>query len=118
VRDFAQREIGHRVLFAMLIGAALSYVMADPQVAIASTAAFLVSELADWLVYSLTKRPLSQRIIYSSVLSTPLDSAVFLFGIGQFSIVGVLTMTASKLVGAFIVWWLMRKREARPDLAA
>lgn len=116
VRDFAQREVGHKVLLAMLVGAALSYVMADPYVAIASTAAFLVSEVADWLIYSLTKRPLSQRIIYSSLLSAPLDSAVFLFGIGHFSIAGVVTMTASKLVGAFIVWWMIRKREATGGL--
>jgi len=116
VRDFAQREIGHKVLLAMLVGAGLSYVMADPYVAVASAAAFLVSELADWLIYSLTKRPLSQRIIYSSLLSAPLDSAVFLFGIGHFSIAGVVTMTASKLVGAFIVWWMIRKREATGGL--
>ena len=111
VRDFAQREIGHKVLLAMLVGAALSYVMASPYVAIASAAAFLVSELVDWLVYSLTKRPLSQRILTSSLLATPLDSAVFLFGIGAFSWVGLLAMTVSKLIGAAIVWWLIRRRE-------
>jgi uncharacterized PurR-regulated membrane protein YhhQ (DUF165 family) len=111
VRDFAQREIGHKVLLAMLVGAALSYVMAAPYVAIASAAAFLVSELVDWLIYSVTKRPLSQRILYSSLLATPIDSAVFLYGIGAFSTVGVLIMTASKLVGALIVWWLIRRRE-------
>ena len=111
VRDFAQREIGHKVLLAMLVGAALSYVMASPYVAIASAAAFLVSELVDWLVYSLTKRPLSQRILYSSLLATPLDSAVFLYGIGAFSWAGVLAMTLSKLIGAAIVWWLIRRRE-------
>ena len=111
LRDFAQREIGHKVLLAMLVGAALSYVMASPYVAIASTAAFLVSELVDWLVYSLTKRPLSQRILYSSLLATPLDSAVFLYGIGAFSWAGVLAMTVSKLIGAAFVWWLIRRRE-------
>lgn len=111
VRDFAQREIGHKVLLAMLVGAALSYVMASPYVAIASAAAFLVSEVVDWLVYSLTKRPLSQRILTSSLLATPLDSAVFLYGIGAFSWAGVLAMTVSKLIGAAIVWWLIRRRE-------
>ena len=111
LRDFAQREIGHKVLLAMLTGAALSYVMASPYVAIASAAAFLVSELVDWLIYSVTKRPLSQRILYSSLLATPFDSAVFLFGIGAFSWAGVLAMTASKLIGAAIVWWLIRRRE-------
>lgn len=113
VRDFAQREIGHKILFAMLVGAALSYVMAAPFVALASAAAFAVSELMDWLIYSVTKRPLSSRILYSSLLATPIDSAVFLFGIGAFSIVGVITMTASKLVGALIVWWLIRRRETQ-----
>lgn len=112
VRDFAQREVGHRVLIAMLIGAALSYVMAAPYVAIASAAAFLVSELADWLVYTVTRRPLSQRILFSSLIGTPVDSVVFLYGIGHLTVSGVLAMTASKLVGAFIVWWMIRRREA------
>ncbi|MDX1483638.1 MAG: VUT family protein [Alphaproteobacteria bacterium] len=112
VRDFAQREVGHRVLVAMLIGAALSYVMASPYVAIASAAAFLVSELADWLVYTVTKRPFSQRILFSSAIGTPIDSVVFLYGIGHLTASGVLAMTASKLVGALIVWWLIRRREA------
>jgi uncharacterized PurR-regulated membrane protein YhhQ (DUF165 family) len=111
VRDFAQREIGHRVLLAMLVGAALSYVLADPYVAVASAAAFLVSELADWAIYSLTGRPFSQRILVSSALSTPLDSAVFLFGIGLLSVPGLIAMTASKMVAALVVWWLVRKRE-------
>jgi uncharacterized PurR-regulated membrane protein YhhQ (DUF165 family) len=111
LRDFAQREIGHKVLLAMLIGAALSYALVDAQIATASAAAFLVSELADWAVYTYTKRPLSQRILFSSVLGAPLDSLVFLGGIGFLSAAGVIAMTISKLVGAVIVWWLMRRRE-------
>ncbi len=100
------------MLFAILAGAALSYVMANPYVAVASALAFAVSELADWLVYSLTKRPLSQRILLSSLLSTPIDSAVFLRGIGLLSPAGVAVMTASKMAGALIVWWMIRRREA------
>lgn len=111
VRDFAQREIGHKVLVAMAIGAGLSYVMASPHVALASAAAFLVSELADWAVYSFTHRPLSQRVLLSSLLGTPIDSAVFLALIGHLSAAGVATMTASKMLGALIVWWLIRRRE-------
>ena len=112
VRDFAQREIGHRVLLAMLAGAALSYVMAGAGVAIASAAAFLVSELADWAVYSFIRRPLSGRILYSSLVGTPIDSAVFLGGIGLLTGAGLAAMTASKMVGALLVWWLIRRREA------
>ena len=44
LRDFAQREIGHRVLGAMAVGAILSYFMADPFIAIASVVAFFISE--------------------------------------------------------------------------
>ena len=55
-RDFAQREIGHRVILAMIVAAGISYVMADPFVAIASLAAFTFSELADWTIYTFTKK--------------------------------------------------------------
>jgi len=110
-RDFAQREIGHRVLLAMLVGAALSYLMASPMIAVASAAAFLLSELVDWAVYSFTRRPLSQRILYSSALGAPVDSLVFLSGVGILSTAGVAAMTASKMLGALIVWWMMRRRE-------
>ena len=58
LRDFAQREVGHGVLIAMGIGAVLSYIMADPFIAIASVVAFGISELVDWAVYTYTKRPL------------------------------------------------------------
>ncbi len=112
LRDFAQREAGHYVIAAMLLGALLSYVMAGPEVALASTAAFLASEFADWAVYSFTGRTLSQRVLWSSAVSTPLDSAVFLWGIGLFSLPVLAAMTASKMVGALIVWWLLRRREA------
>ncbi|MFM2130786.1 MAG: hypothetical protein RL477_2332 [Pseudomonadota bacterium] len=111
LRDFAQREIGHRVLVAMLIGAGLSYVMASPFVALASAAAFLVSESADWLVYTVTRRPLSSRILWSSLIGTPVDSVVFLWGIGHLSATGVAAMTASKMLGALVVWWMIHLRE-------
>lgn len=110
-RDFAQREISHKVLLAMLAGATISYFMASPMIAVASAAAFLVSELVDWAIYSFTRRPLSQRILYSSALGAPVDSLVFLSGVGLLSTAGVVAMTASKMVGALVVWWLVRRRE-------
>ena len=117
-RDFAQREVGHKVLLAMLVGVGISYVMADPFVATASAAAFLISELFDWAVYSFTGKTLSQRILLSSLLGTPVDSAIFLGMLGLLSPVGVLAMTASKMLGAVIVWWMIRKREESGTLNA
>jgi queuosine precursor transporter len=111
-RDFAQREIGHRVIVAMLLAAALSYIMASPFVAVASLSAFLISEFADWAVYSYTRRPFAQRVLLSSLIGTPLDSVVFLAIIGHLSVAGVAAMTISKMLGAMAVWWLVRRREA------
>lgn len=110
-RDFAQREIGHRVILAMLVAGVVSYIMADPYVAMASVTAFLISEFADWAVYSFTGKPFSQRILISSAISTPIDSAVFLLMIGHFSVAGAAIMTLSKMLGALGVWWLVRRRE-------
>jgi uncharacterized PurR-regulated membrane protein YhhQ (DUF165 family) len=118
VRDFAQREIGHYVLGAMGIGVLLSYFMAGPDVAMASATAFLISEIADWAVYSFTKLPLSQRVIWSSVISTPIDTFVFLSMLGFFSVTGAAVMTLSKLLGAIVVWWLIRRREQRGNALA
>lgn len=113
-RDFSQREVGHFVLVAMLIGAGISWFMVNPQIAIASAAAFTISELVDWLVYTMTKRPLSERILYSSALGTPVDSMVFLSMIGFLSPVAVVIQTVSKLAGAVVVWWLVRRHQAAP----
>ena len=104
-RDFAQKEIGHKVLGAMAVGAVLSYLMADPFVAIASVIAFAISEMVDWGVYTYTKRPLRDRILLSSALGTPVDSAVFLLILGFFSPLGFLLMTLAKMLTAVILWW-------------
>jgi len=109
-RDYAQREIGHKVIIAMLIAAVLSYIMASPFVAIASLAAFLVSEFADWGVYTWIKKPFAERILISSAVSTPLDSAVFLGMIGHFSLTGVILMTVAKMAGALVVWWMLKRQ--------
>jgi len=108
LRDFAQREIGHKVLGAMAIGAVLSYLMADPFVAIASVVAFIISELADWAVYTFTKKPLGQRILISSAVCTPIDSAVFLWMLGFFTPVGCLLMIVAKMLSALLIWWRLQ----------
>lgn len=109
-RDYAQREIGHWVIVAMLVAGVLSYFMASPFVALASVTAFLVSEFADWAVYSWTKRPFRDRVVLSSCLGTPIDSAVFLAMIGAFSPLAVVLMTVSKMLGALVVWRAIPQR--------
>jgi len=104
IRDFAQKELGHKVLAAIVVGIGLSYILADPFVAVASAVAFAISEMADWLIYTVTKRSLRDRILISSAVSTPLDSAVFMLMLGFFSWYGFAVMVASKMLGAGIVW--------------
>lgn len=111
VRDFAQRKVGHNILWAMLAGIILSWVMASPQLALASAIAFAVGELSDWGLYTFTKKPFSQRILLSSLLGAPLDSIVFLALIGIASPAGIAAMSLSKLAGALIVFILVRRRE-------
>lgn len=111
IRDYAQRAIGHKVLFAMLAGAGISYFMAGPEIAFASMAAFMVGEMLDWVMYTYTGRPFSQRIFLSSLVSTPVDSAVFLLLINMAGMGGICIMTLSKLLGAFIVFLLVRRKE-------
>lgn len=110
LRDYAQKEIGHKVLGAMAIGGILSYFMASPFVAVASVTAFLVSEIVDWAYYTLSKKSLRQRILISSLLSTPIDSAIFLIIINQFSFVATLAMFASKMLAALSIWYYLGKK--------
>lgn len=116
LRDFAQRELHHKVIFAMLIGSILSYGLAGKTMAIASMSAFLIAECIDWGVYTFTRRSLSQRILWSASLSVPVDSSVFLMIIHQFNWLAVGIMSFAKLIGVFIVWYGWRTRERRAQL--
>lgn len=113
VRDFAQRRVGHHILWGTLAGSILSWWLATPQIAIASAAAFAVGEMGDWALFTFTKRPFSQRILISSLLGAPLDSLVFLTLIERPSLSCVLLMTSSKLLASFLVYFMVRRRELR-----
>lgn len=115
IRDFAQRAVGHNVLFAMAVAAVLSYLLADPYVATASIAAFVASELADWAIFTVTRKPFKDRILISSMISTPIDTAVFLTAIAVMSLGTFLVMVASKMVAALVVYAYYQLRGATGD---
>jgi queuosine precursor transporter len=80
LRDVVQSLLGKRaVIVGILVGAALSYVVA-PALAFASAAAFLVSETLDFLVYT----PLVDRdrvvtaVTLSNTVGLVVDTVVFL----------------------------------------
>jgi uncharacterized PurR-regulated membrane protein YhhQ (DUF165 family) len=102
LRDYAQREVGHRVLVATLAGTAITALM-SPQLAFASGAAFLVSELLDWAVFSRWRGSFRSRVVASSLVGAPADSALFMLLAGFFSWPGVVVMTASKLIALIFI---------------
>lgn len=109
-RDFAQREVGHWVVIAMLAAGGISYFMSAPVVALASVTAFLISEAIDWAVYTFTRKPLSQRVLLSSALAVPVDTIVFLQMIGFFDWTAVVLISAAKMLGAVLFWSVLRNR--------
>ena len=72
-----------------------------------------MGELGDWALFTFTNRPFSQRILISSLVGAPLDSVVFLLIIGLATPWSIITMSVSKLLGALLVFWLVRRREQR-----
>ena len=118
VRDFAQREIGHEVLIAMMIALFLTYVTSGGALARASGAAFLISELVDYALFTFTKYKLSTRVLLSSAIAAPLDTTAFLFGASfirdaQFTVPNIIMSVGGKMVGAVIIWWLIKNRMER-----
>lgn len=117
-RDFAQRELKHWIFAAMAVGLVLSTLTSWITVVIASGAAFIISEMVDWAVYTFVKRPLSQRIMLSSTLSAPLDQVVFI-GLASLVVPGifawgtVLTGIISKLLGAWVVSRIVARHERK-----
>ncbi len=126
LRDFAQNEIGRkRIFLAMGVAGCLTYMLASPAQAIASLIAFFCGELSDWAVYSFMKRPLSERILVSSLVAVPVDVLVVLTGwqiampgFMTFNAANVFIMISSNMLSAVIVFFIVRRRERRASLTA
>jgi uncharacterized PurR-regulated membrane protein YhhQ (DUF165 family) len=80
LRDLVQRRLGARwAIAAILGGAALSALLAPPALVLASGTAFLLSELADFAVYTpLQRRRLVLAVVASGLVGLVIDSLLFL----------------------------------------
>ncbi len=115
VRDFSQREIGHEVLIAMALALGLTYVTSGGALALASGAAFLISELIDYALFTFTKYKLSTRVLLSSAIAAPVDTTAFLYGASfireaQLSVPNIVMSVTGKMIGALVIWWIIRRR--------
>jgi hypothetical protein len=100
LRDLVQRDMGKSyAVFAILCGAGLTALI-SPQLALASGAAFLLSELLDFGIYTrLLARGWVPAVVASNVAGGLVDTALFL------ALAGIPLWPA--VVGATIVKWAM-----------
>lgn len=121
LRDLVQRRLGlNWSAGAILIGGALSWIVASPALALASLCAFLASEYADLAVYTpLQKHGLVRAVVASTLVGIVVDTVMFLyiaFGSIEFmlaQIVGKSWMVVATI--PFIAW--LRRRDERYCLA-
>lgn len=84
LRDAIQDAAGKwAVMTLIVVGALLSYLVADPFIALASGVAFLVSEIADLAIYTpLRKRGYIRAAVASNVVGAFVDTVLFLWVAG------------------------------------
>jgi queuosine precursor transporter len=122
LRDLVQRRLGVEFgIGAIVAGAAISAGLAPPSLVIASAVAFLLSEFADFAVYTpLARRRLVAAVIASSVVGLVVDSIVFLwlaFGSLEFLIGQIIGKLWMVLLAVPFVSYL-RRRDERLGLKA
>ena len=114
LRDLVQRRLGKLwALGAIVVGALLSALIAPQALVLASGAAFLVSELADFAVYTpLQKKRLVLAVFMSGVVGLVVDSILFLqlaFGSLDFLSGQVIGKTWMIVLALPIIWWIRRR---------
>ncbi|HEX2653535.1 MAG TPA: VUT family protein [Xanthobacteraceae bacterium] len=122
LRDLVQRRLGVGVsVVAVLVGAALSALLAPPALVIASGVAFLMSEFADLAVYTpLARRRLVTAVVASGLVGLVVDSIVFLwlaFGSLEF-LPGQIIGKAWMVVLSIPLISMLRRRDERLGIAA
>lgn len=113
LRDYAQRAAGHNVLWAIAVACLISWWLGDPNVVIASVTSFAVSELLDYAIFTLTKKPFHQRVVISSAIAVPIDSFIFLHMIGYASWGSIIAMSISKFIASGILYIIYEGRKKK-----
>jgi uncharacterized PurR-regulated membrane protein YhhQ (DUF165 family) len=120
LRDIVQRRLGPAAaLGAIAVGALISGLLAPPAIVVASVAAFLLSELTDFAIYTpLQKRNFVAAVAASSLIGLVVDSVVFLqlaFGSLDF-LAGQIVGKAWMVLLALPLMHVLRRRDERLGL--
>jgi uncharacterized PurR-regulated membrane protein YhhQ (DUF165 family) len=116
LRDLVQRRLGVEFgIGAILAGAAISAGLAPRSLVLASATAFLLSEFADFAVYTpLARRRLVAAVVASSIAGLIVDSIVFLwlaFGSLDFLAGQILGKLWMVLLAIPCIAWVRRRDE-------
>jgi uncharacterized PurR-regulated membrane protein YhhQ (DUF165 family) len=122
LRDLVQRRLGVEFgVAAIIAGAAISAAVAPASLVVASAAAFVLSEFADFAIYTpLARRRLVAAVVASSMAGLVVDSIVFLwlaFGSLEF-LLGQIVGKAWMVVLAIPLVAYLRCRDERLGLPA
>lgn len=117
LRDVVQRCLGLKAgLIAIAIGTGLSALIAPAALVLASGVAFLLSELADFAVYTpLQQRRLTLAVVASSTVGLVVDSFVFLmlaFGSLAFLPGQIVGKAWGVLIALPLIYWARKVRSA------
>ena len=109
MRDYTQRLIGDWVICCTLVASVIVYFAVDEFIAIYSALAFLVSEGIDQLAWKwLGKEDLKDRILWSSAVSTWIDGALILTGLGILNWPNFISHYIGKMTSVFVIWLVLR----------
>ena len=123
LRDLVQRRLGALwAIGAILAGAALFALLAPPALVLASGVAFLLSELADFAVYTpLQRRRLVLAVVASGLVGLVIDSLLFLqlaFGSLDYLSGQIIGKSWVILLSIPVIWWLRSWDQRRGVQAA
>ncbi len=115
-RDYVQKYYGKWGCWFWMGCACIITYLVNPQLALASVAAFSISELIDWAIFTFTKLSFKKRIILSNLFSTPADSILFVtiaFGFGWPAIIG---QTIVKFASSALVLFIQSNKDDDVDV--
>jgi uncharacterized PurR-regulated membrane protein YhhQ (DUF165 family) len=76
-RDVVQEAYGKYGCWCWMLIAIVITSAFNRQLAMASVCAFAISEFSDWAIYSYSSGNAGKRLVLSNLVSTPLDSLIF-----------------------------------------
>ncbi len=118
LRDYAQREIGHSILFATALAGRPHLVHGGPRDRTGLRHCIHpvgINRLGHLFLHA--SPPISQRILLSSIIALPVDTLAFQYLAGYLTPAAFVTEVLSKAVGVLIVWYLLRMRDRKLAIA-